>query len=88
MGIILKFSPSFYEYTENRESLVVTGSTIKECIENLIAQFPVFKETLFDQEGSLTALIIYKDDVIVQNQLDMLVDDHQELLVMPMIYGG
>jgi len=43
---------------------------------------------LFDPQQSLTALIIYRGEVIVQNQLDRPIDDPQELSVMPMIYGG
>lgn len=88
MGVLLRFSPSFYEYLGSREPVEVSGNTVKESIESLITQFPIFKQLLFDQEHSLSALIIFKGEVIVQNQLDKQVGEHAEILILPMVYGG
>lgn len=88
MSITLKLGPAFAEFAGKRETIEVNGTTIKEALDNLIAYIPVFKELLFDQENILSALIIYKGQVVVQNQLDRTVQDHQEILILPMVQGG
>jgi hypothetical protein len=88
MGVYVKFGPGFYEYTNNQKTIEVSGDSVRESIDNLVARIPIFKELLFDQEGSLSALIFYKGEVVVQKQLEKRVEDHQELLILPMINGG
>jgi hypothetical protein len=88
MSILIKLSPSFSEYADKHNTIEVAGKTVSESLEGLIAQYPIFKELLFDYQHSLTALILYQGEVIVQNQLDRKIEDHQEITVLPMVYGG
>ena len=88
MSITIKLSPSFYEYADNREAVEVEGATVRECLDDLIARFPVFKDLVSDSEHPLSVLIIYDGEVIVPSRLDRLVTDHSEMTLMPMIYGG
>jgi hypothetical protein len=88
MSITVRFGPGFSEYTNDQESIRVTGSTVKECLDNLMRLLPVFRTLLFDQSNMLSALIMYRGEVIVQKQLDRPVADRQEIIILPMVYGG
>lgn len=88
MSILIKLSPSFSEYADNNATVEVTSGTVNECLEGLFAQYPIFRDLIFDYKHSLTALIFYQGEVIVQNQLDRKIADHQEITILPMVYGG
>jgi molybdopterin converting factor small subunit len=88
MTVTLKFNQAFNEYTNKRESIEVAGSTIKESLESLMSVLPVFRDLLYDQSGALAVMIMHQGDLVLPNQLDRPVKNHDEVLVMPMIYGG
>jgi molybdopterin converting factor small subunit len=88
VNIVLKLRPAFAEFAGKQEKIEVSGSTIKEALDDLFKIYPVFKDLLFDQEHILSALIIYRGEVVVQNRLDRKVEDHQEILILPMVQGG
>ena len=88
MSVRIRLSEAYYEHTGDRETVEVEGATIKECLDHLVAQFPVLRQLLFDSEYALGVIIIYRGDVITSDQLDRPVGDSDEILLLPMIYGG
>jgi hypothetical protein len=84
----IRLGPGYQEYTDNREILEVEGNTVKECLESLVALFPVFKDLLSDSDHALSSLVICNGEVIVPSQLDRSVADCHEISLLPMIYGG
>ncbi len=88
MSVTIKVSPTFHEYTNHRETVEVDGVTVRECLDSLIARFPVFKDLVSDSDHRLSILIIYDGEVIVPDSLDRAVADGTEMTLMPMIYGG
>jgi len=88
MSVRIKLGPGYQEYADNRELVEVEGKTIRECLAGLIARFPVFQSLLYGAEYSLSALIIYHDELIVPSDLDRPVTEEGEFTLLPMIYGG
>ncbi len=88
MGIKIKLNSLFFEYTHNQEMVEVSGHTVQECLDSLVALFPGLKDVLFDTEGRLSALVIFNQEAILPHTLNMPISDHSEILVSPMIYGG
>jgi hypothetical protein len=84
----IRLSPAYHEYAANRETVEVEGGTVRQCLDGLISIFPVFRQLLFDSEHSLCSLVIYRDDVILPDQLDRPVVDHHDISLLPMIEGG
>jgi hypothetical protein len=87
MGIKIRLNYAFQPYASNREIVEVSGNTIKECLDNLIELFPVFKEILFDNEGRLSALVLLKGETVIPDDLNHPMV-RGELLLTPMIQGG
>jgi molybdopterin converting factor small subunit len=88
MSATIKLSEIYHEHTGNQDSVAVQGSTVKECLDQLVSLFPALRPLLFDSEYALGVLIIYKGDVITMSNIDRPVLENDELTLLPMIYGG
>jgi hypothetical protein len=88
MSVKIRLGPAYQAYTGDREVVEVEGTTVRECLCGLTERFPVFESLLYGSEYSLSALIIYHDDLIVPSQLDRLIAQGDEFTLLPMIYGG
>jgi len=88
MDVRIKLNHAFQPYAGNREIIEVKGNTVRECLDNLIGIFPVFKELLFNNDGALSALVLYEGEAILPNNLNRSVTKQSELVLMPMIQGG
>jgi len=88
MDIRIKLNYAFQPYAGNREIVEVKGSTVRECLDNLIDLCPIFKELLFNTYGALSALVLCDGETIVMNNLNRPVTEQSELVLLPMIQGG
>ena len=83
--------PSYLQsFAENKETIEVQGSTVGECFEDLIRQFPAFRQKLFVQDEELldyvTVFINRKD--AYPNELAKPVRDGDEIHILYVIGGG
>ena len=78
----------FSRYTNNQRTVEVGGSTVGECLNHLVEQFP--KLTLFDEDGELLVYIAIavNGELTYPERLDKPVRDGDELSIIPTIDGG
>lgn len=82
------YSPFLLQYTENKSALEVNGKTVRECLEDLVKQFP--KLNLFDKKHKLIPYI----EVSVNGEychpeaLAKPVKDGDELRIFIILAGG
>jgi molybdopterin converting factor small subunit len=88
MNIIIKLDHSFQPFAGNRKTVEVKGDTVKECLDNFIGLYPIFKEILFDVGGTLSALVMVEGKAVVPKDLDRPVSRDREITLLPMIQGG
>jgi molybdopterin converting factor small subunit len=88
MDIRIKLNYAFQPYAGNHEIVEVRGNTVKECLDSLIDLYPIFKELLFSNDDTLSALVLYDGETIVPKDLDRPVTEESELVLLPMIQGG
>jgi len=88
MNIKIRLNYAFQPFAGNKATIEVNGDTVKECLYGLINLYPVFKEILFDAEGTLSALVVVDGSTIVPGDLDRPISKPGEILLMPMIQGG
>ena len=53
MSVKIDIHPILHRFTNGQEVVPVNGSTVGQCLEQLIARFPEIKERLFDKGGKL-----------------------------------
>ena len=88
MSIKINIHPILRQYTNNQETVEVTGNTVGNCLSNLIKQFPDIEKGIFDKDGKLLSYIdIYlnKDST---KKLNKPVKDGEELHTVILIGGG
>jgi molybdopterin converting factor small subunit len=90
LSIEVKVSPLFYPYTNNQPSTAVNGSTVGECLDYLVRQFPKLKRALFDRHGRLHHhLNIYVNQASAYpEELARPVKDGDKLHIVMTISGG
>jgi molybdopterin converting factor small subunit len=74
----------------NHDALDTTGSTVGECIEQLIARYPALKDLIFYKDGQLqTFLEIYVNrHMAYPDELNRKVKDGDIIHLTMMIAGG
>ena len=74
------------------ESVVeVEGATVAEVLTSLEAQYPGFRERIYDQEGKLRQFVnIYKNDEDIRfgSGLDTQLGQDDDLSIVPAVAGG
>ncbi len=91
MGIIKINIPLYMQsFTNNMKVVEVHGSTVGECLNHLVKQFPGIKKQLFSKKGNLFENIIVSvnGESAYPGQLAKPVKDGDELNIVIIIGGG
>ena len=90
MSVKIDIAPYLQSYTNNVEVVEVNGSTVGECLVNLITKFPDIEKMLFAQNGRLHAYVsIYiNEEDAYPDELAKSVNDGDELYLLYIIGGG
>ena len=78
------------DYTEGQGEVEVQGSTVGECLSDLVRQFPKLKEVLFDENGELFRHVFVSVNMksAYPEQPDLPLKEGDELYVTLAIVGG
>jgi molybdopterin converting factor small subunit len=90
MSVEIEISPIFGRYTDDHLNITVAGKTIRECLRDLVRQYPKLEKILLDKDGNL----LHSYDIYVNGEnlypKDMTkpVKDGDKLNVVFIIHGG
>jgi molybdopterin synthase sulfur carrier subunit len=90
MSVKINVSYFLPHLTNDQDVVEVEGSTIGQCLENLVARFPKVRKWLFGKGGKLSNFI----DIFVNlessppDELTKPVKDGDEILIVMRISGG
>jgi len=91
MGIIKINIPAYMRsFTNNMEVVEVNGSTVGECLNHLVKQFPGMKKQLFSKNGNLfeNTIISVNGESAYPEQLAKPVKEGDELNILLIVGGG
>lgn len=74
--------------TDGKESITVTGDTIRQVIDNLESQYPGTKEKLCDGDRIRPGIGVYVNGVLTKVAMHERVETDAELHFLPAISGG
>lgn len=57
MSVKINIHPFLTQHTNNQDVVEVNGSTVGQCLSQLIAQFPGLRQWLFEKNGKLNRLV-------------------------------
>ena len=90
MSIKININPSFYHLTDNKGTVEVNGTTVGQCLNHLVKQFPGIEKAVFDKKGNLLNYIdIYvNQESAYPEELAKPVKDGDELYIIITLAGG
>ena len=84
--------PHLQKLTDNQDIVEVNGSTLGQCLSDLVRQFPGIQKAMFDKDGKLLdyiALYINKESTYFDTEpLNKPIKDGDEILIALLIAGG
>ena len=90
MSVKINIHPTLYYLTNDQNMVEVNGSTVGECLEHLVAQFPEVKKGLYEKDGRLLNYVdVYVNgESAYPDELSKPVKNGDELHIVVMIAGG
>jgi adenylyltransferase/sulfurtransferase len=87
----VRIPPVLRAQAGNQKRVDVTGATVGEALDALLAQFPDLREQLFSGDGSLNRFVnVYVNgrDVRYEQELATPVGESDEVILLPAMAGG
>jgi len=91
VAVLVRVPVLLRSLTAGKSEVSVEGSTVKEVLANLEAQYPGMRERFYDEEGRLRRFIniyVNSEDIRFLSGEDTPVKDGDELSIVPAIAGG
>jgi len=90
VSVKIHIHPFLSQHTNNQDVVEVNGSTVGQCLEQVVARFPELKQWLFEKDGKLNRLVeIYVNmESSYPEELAKPVKDGDELHIIIIISGG
>ena len=91
MSVTIRIPTPLQEFTQNKDAVDIDGSTVKEVLENLDAQFAGMRQRLYGDDGKLRRFVniyVNQEDIRFLKGEDTEVSEGDELSIVPAIAGG
>ncbi|MBI2851437.1 MAG: MoaD/ThiS family protein [Chloroflexi bacterium] len=90
MSVKIDVYPGFAHLTGGQTEVEVNGSTVGQCLEQLVARYPKIKKTLYRKDGTLSCCVEIWVNLKTSypEELDMPVKDGDELRMLGLMITG
>ena len=91
MSVTVRIPTPLQEFTQQRDAVEIDGSTVKEVLSNLDAQFEGLRERLYGDDGKLRRFVniyVNQEDIRFLKGEGTEVVEGDELSIVPAIAGG
>jgi molybdopterin converting factor small subunit len=87
MTITIKIAQMLLQYTDNRETVEVEGSTVRECLENLVKRYPELRPWIF-APNEAPVITLLNNELVNSDHLDLKVNKNDKIALIPVVAGG
>ena len=92
MGTVVRISPILQEHSQIPGMVEVHGNTVRECLDDLMRQYPEIRSWLFDQNDLLRVLFSINNEEILalntKSNLDRTLNPADEIRILAIFAGG
>jgi molybdopterin converting factor small subunit len=92
MPTLVKIAPALQEHLQIPGTVEVHGKTIRECLDDLIRQYPEIRSWLFDPNDLLRVLVGINNEAIMtlntKSHLDRVLNTDDEIRILAILAGG
>jgi sulfur carrier protein ThiS len=88
MAVKIKIAQMLYQYTDNRETVEVDGSTVRECLDNLVRKYPELQPWIFAPNNAPLVIVLLNNELVPSDHLDLKVNEKDKIALVPVVAGG
>lgn len=88
MSVSLKIDRMLKQLAGDIDTVNINGSTIAECLSDLIRRFPDIEKKIYDNNGILIVMILHNGKAVYQKNLQNPVNDGDKLQLLIVMSGG
>jgi molybdopterin synthase sulfur carrier subunit len=90
MSVTVHLYSSLRKFTGNRSTVEVDGTTVGECLDDLIRQFPSISPVLFDKTGNPLEKIFVSVNLesAYREKMNTPVKENDDLYLILIVAGG
>lgn len=90
MSVNVEISPIFGRFTNDVLNMKVEGKTVRECLHDLVRQFPDLKKMILDKDGNLMHSYDFyiNGENVYPRDMSKSLKDGDKLNVVFIIHGG
>jgi molybdopterin converting factor small subunit len=90
MSVEVELSSIFGMYTDNHLDVKTEGKTVRECLHDLVRQFPKLKRMLLDEEGNLMHSYDFfiNGESVYPKDMNRPLKDGDKVNILYVIHGG
>jgi molybdopterin converting factor small subunit len=90
MSVDVEISSIFGRYTDGVLNMKVEGKTVRECLHDLVRQFPKLKRMLLNKDGNLMTSYDFfiNGQSVYPKDMNLPLKDSDKLNVLYVIHGG
>ena len=90
MSVEVELSSIFGQYTGGQVNMKVEGATVRECLHDLVRQYPKLKKMLLNKEGDLMSSYDFyiNGQSVYPKDMNAPLIDGDNLNVLYVIHGG
>jgi sulfur-carrier protein len=75
-------------FTENKKSVEVEGTTVRDCLKQLVDRYPETKKWIFANPGAPMICIFLNKEAVLPDSLDRKVNEGDVIDLSPVVAGG
>ena len=88
MAVAIKLNLPLQRLAGNREKIEVSGSTVKQCLDDLVRQIPEAKRYIYNDDGSLALLFLLNNEALDDQDVNYSLAENDELWLLSVVSGG
>ena len=88
MAVTIKLNLPLQRLAGNREKIEVSGSTVKQCLDDLVRQIPEAKRYIYNDDGSLALLFLLNNEALDDQDVNYSLAENDELWLLSIVSGG
>ena len=88
MNVTILITPVLREFTNNRQSIEVEGTTVRDCLNHFIAQYPGTEKWIFSNNNAPMICVFLNKEAVLPENLDRSVSEGDVIDLSPVVGGG
>ena len=88
MAVTVKLNLPIQRLAGNRERIEVAGTTVKQCLDDLVRQIPEARNIVFDTDGSLALLFLINSEALREQDINHPLAENDEIWLISVLGGG